>query len=249
MRSRSIMATLVLCAALIPATARAKQPVRPSFARRATGLLKQGVSRGSAMIRKGWTGLQLRRQVNRGFRQVVKEHPDELKPILAEGKTRTRTARRVKWGAATATAVTAAASVAAPILIPVAVGAGAAAYVAKRVEKRGRQRARVQAIKHALLEGYTVPAATEAHYRPLVQKSVLAEIAAARTTAQRGQDRLTRMRPGVLRKQQRARAAVERYRRKKAPFVQLRDRVQGAVTQMQQLGQQLQQLDGTPPGE
>jgi len=248
---RAVLLGAALSLALIPGLLHAEQPAptrdrpsmaRPSVARRALGCVGSCLRRGAGAIRSGWSELRRRQRVGRGLRQTVAQHTDELKPILAEGKSRTRTARRIKWGATALTGVSAAASVFAPVLIPVAVGAGATALAARHVEKRGVRRARVEVMKQAMLQGHAVPAETAEHYRPLVQRSITDEMAAAKKTVERGQGKMQRMKGGLLRARDRARSAVESYRRKKAPYLQLRDQVRGASTQLDELGRQLQQL-------
>lgn len=249
---RSLLYAVMTCVLLLPepASADEAQPSpRPSVARRAAKAARTTVGQGLSLLRRGWNGLRQRYQVNKGFRQTVKQHPEELRPILAEGRTRTRTARSVKWGAGAATVVGAAASIAAPVLIPVALGAGATAYVAHRIERRGIQRARVETMKKAMLEGYAIPAATEAHYRPLVKQAIVDDTAAAKKNIERGTVQLERMKPGLVRARDRARAAVQSYQRKKAPYVQLRDHLRSTTSQMHQLGQQLQQLEANTPAE
>jgi hypothetical protein len=249
---RSLLCGVMTCVLLLPlpVSADEAQPApRPSMARRAAKAARTTVGQGLSLLRRGWSGLRQRYEVNKGFRQTVKQHPDELRPILAEGRARTRTARRVKWGAGAATLVGAAASFAAPVLIPIALGAGATTYVAHRIERRGIQRARVQTMKRAMLEGHAIPAATEAHYRPLVVQGIVDDTAAAKKTIERGTVQLERMKPGLDRARARARSAVQRYQGKKAPYVRLQDQLQNATSQVHELGRQLQHIEASTPGE
>lgn len=243
---RAVLLGVALSLALIPTPLHAEEPAppgdRPSLARRALGCVGSCLRRSAGAVRAGWSELRHRQRVSRGFRQTVAQHPDELKPILAAGKGRTRTVRRIKWGATALTGVTAAASVFAPVLIPVAVGAGATALAARHVEKRSVRRARLEVMKQAMLQGHAVPADAAEHYLPLVQRSITVDMAAAKKTVERGQGKMQRMKGGVLRARDRARAAVERYRRKKAPYLRARDQVRNASSQLDELGRQLQQL-------
>jgi hypothetical protein len=244
-----ITASLLLSGGMAKAD---QQPAPTRAQRRGPGLGKRTLkgigtlyTKGSTFTRNRWRSFQQRRQVDRGFNQVVEQHPEELGKIVARGKTRTRTARRVKWGSRVTTLLSAMGSVFYPALIPVAIGSGAVSYGAQRTERRGKQRARVEAMQQAILGGYELPQATDAHYRPLVKQAIESDIARTNKYIDGGKRQLERNKPALLRAQKRARAAVERYRKLKEPYVKTREQLRGAGSQMRTLHQQLEQLE--PP--
>jgi hypothetical protein len=178
---------------------------------------------------------------------VVKQHPEDLGQIIKQGKTKTRSAKRVKWGARGTTVLTGIASYFFPALIPAAVASGAVSVGAQQLERRGTRRAQVEVMKQAMLKGYSVPGATESHYRPLVLKAVQKELAANQRGYTRGKQKLKRRKPGLKRLQKRARAAVDRYNKAKQPYTGLRDKVRQNQSQVRLLNQQLETVSQPPP--
>jgi hypothetical protein len=245
MRTRAWVLVFTFSAFWLPRPGLATPPGKTTLVKRTSRSLRQLMIRGRSAVKGRWQAFQHHRRVERGFKEVVKQHPDDLGQIMAQGKKKTRSASRIKWSSGAISLLGAAASIAYPVLLPVAVGSGTASYIAHRYQRGKTNRAKVQAMRHAMLEGYSIPGETSAHYRPLVVKAVSKDIASAKKQLARGTSRLKWMKPGVDRARRRAMTAVKRYQRKKRPFLQTQSQVRSAGVQLQQLGQQLQSLE--PP--
>lgn len=245
MRTSALVLVFTFSMVWLPRSGLATPPSKATLVKRASSSFRKLVIRGTSAAKGRWQAFQHRRRVERGFKEVVKQHPDDLGQLMAQGKKKTRTASRIKWSSGAVSLLGAAASIAYPVLLPVAVGSGTTSYVAHRYQKGKSNQAKVQAMRQAMLEGYAIPAETDKHYRPLVVKSVFKDIASSKKQLARGTSRLKRMKPGVDRARRRAMAAVKRYQRKKRPLVQTQNQVRSAGAQLQQLGQQLQSLE--PP--
>lgn len=246
-----LAASCLLCGAT---PALATKPATTTLAKRSAGYARRTMScvgglctRGASFTRSRWRTFQHNRQVKRGFKQVVKQHPEDLGQIIKQGQVKTRAAKRVKWGARGTTVLTSIGSYFFPALIPAAVASGAVSVGARQLEKRGTQRAQVEVMKQAMLKGYSVPGATESHYRPLVLKAVQKELAANQRAYARGKQKLKRRKPALKRLQQRARAAVDRYNKAKQPYTGLRDKVRQSQSQVRLLNQQLETVSQPPP--